>query len=187
MTWPGRALHGAMIGWFKSRGWRVEGQVPPDRKFVLVGAPHTSNWDFLVFVGTVAEFGLSVSFIGKHTLFRWPFEGLMRSIGGVPVDRRQSRDLVQQMADEFAARDDFILIVAPEGTRAPTDRWRTGFYRIALAAGVPLVCAGPDYTRRRGIIGPTIRPTGDYEADMAPALAFFRSLVPLHPERGFIP
>ncbi|MEO7410038.1 MAG: lysophospholipid acyltransferase family protein [Sphingomicrobium sp.] len=183
----GRALRGAMVGWFKSRNWRVEGQLPPDRKFVLVGAPHTSNWDFLVFVGTVAEFGLQVRFIGKHTLFRWPFGGLMRGIGGVPVDRNHSRDLVQQMADQFAAHDDFILIVAPEGTRGPTDRWRTGFYRIALAAGVPLVCAGPDYQRRRGIIGPTIRPTGDYDRDMAPAFAFFRTLVPLHPERAFIP
>ena len=183
----GRVMYGAMVGWFKSRGWRAEGQLPPDRKFVLVGAPHTSNWDFLVFVGTIAAFGLKVRFIGKHTLFRWPFETMMRGLGGVPVDRSESRDLVQQMADQFAAHDEFILIVAPEGTRGKTDRWRTGFYRIALAAGVPMVCVGPDYARRRGVIGPTIHPTGDYDADMAPAFAFFRSLVPLHPERGFIP
>ena len=187
MSWPGRALYGAMIGWFKSRGWQVEGQLPHNRKFILVGAPHTSNWDFLVFAGTVAHFEVHVRFIGKHTLFRWPFGGLMRGIGGVPVDRRQSRDLVAQMVDQFAAHDDFILIVAPEGTRAPTDRWRTGFYRMAMAAGVPLVCAGPDYARRRGVIGPVIHPTGDYDRDMAPAFAFFRTLAPLHPERGFIP
>ena len=183
----GRVMYGAMVGWFKSRGWRAEGQLPPDRKFVLVGAPHTSNWDFLVFVGTIAAFGLKVRFIGKHTLFRWPFETMMRGLGGVPVDRSESRDLVQQMADQFAAHDEFILIVAPEGTRGKTDRWRTGFYRIALAAGVPMVCVGPDYARRCGVIGPTIHPTGDYDADMAPAFAFFRRLVPLHPERGFIP
>ena len=183
----GRVMYGAMVGWFKSRGWQAEGQLPPDRKFVLVGAPHTSNWDFLVFVGTIAAFGLKVHFIGKHTLFRWPLGSMMRGLGGVPVDRSESRDLVHQMADQFAAHDEFILIVAPEGTRGKTDRWRTGFYRIALAAGVPMVCAGPDYARRRGVIGPTIHPTGDYEADMAPAFAFFRSLVPLHPERGFIP
>lgn len=183
----GRLVYRAMLGWFRRGGWRAEGQLPADAKFILVGAPHTSNWDFLVFVGTIAEFGRHVHFIGKHTLFRWPFGAMMRGLGGVPVDRSQSRDLVQQMADEFARRDDFILIVAPEGTRDRTDRWRTGFYQIALAAHVPMVCAGPDYTRRRGIIGPVVHATGDYDRDMAPAFAFFRSLRPGHPDRGFIP
>ena len=183
----GRIVYGAMLAWFRRSGWRAEGHLPPDRKFILVGAPHTSNWDFLVFVGTIAAFGKQVHFIGKHTLFRWPFGAMMRGLGGVPVDRSAPRDLVQQMADQFAARDDFILIVAPEGTREKTIRWHTGFYQIALATGAPMVCAGPDYPRRRGIIGPVVYATGDYERDMAPAFAFFRTLKPKHPERGYIP
>lgn len=183
----GRLVHGAMLGWFRRAGWQAEGQLPVARKFILVGAPHTSNWDFLVFAGTIAAFGKQVHFIGKHTLFRWPFGAMMRELGGVPVDRSAPSDLVQQMADQFAARDDFILIVAPEGTRKKTDRWKTGFYQIALATGAPMVCAGPDYVRRRGIIGPVVHATGDYDRDMAPALAFFRTLKPKFPERGFIP
>ena len=176
-----------MVAWYRRAGWAPEGTLPPEQKFVLVGAPHTSNWDFMVFVGTIDAFGRTVHFIGKHTLFRWPLGGLMRGLGGVPVDRSASDDLVVQMTAAFAAHDGFILVIAPEGTRGRATRWRTGFYRIALAAGVPLVCAGPDYPRRRGVIGPVIFPTGDYEQDMAPAFAFFRTLGAKHPARGFIP
>lgn len=176
-----------MIGWYRTAGWAPDGHLPPLPRFVLVGAPHTSNWDFLVFVGTIAAFGREVHFIAKHSLFRWPIEGFMRGLGGVPVDRSASNDLVRQMADQFAARDEFILVIAPEGTRSGDSRWRTGFYRIALTAGVPLVCAGPDYARRRGVIGPVVHPTGDYDRDMAPAFAFFRSLAGRHPERASIP
>lgn len=176
-----------MISWFRRNGWAAEGALPPDRKFVLAAAQHTTNWDFVVFVGTIDALGRRVRFMGKHTLFRWPLKALMTGLGGVPVNRGATKDMVAQMAEQFAAHEDFILVVAPEGTRSPTDHWRTGFYRIALAAGVPIVCAGPDYPRRRGVIGPTIIPTGDYDKDMAPAFAFFRSLTPKHPERGFIP
>lgn len=142
----GRLVYSAMLIWFCRSGWRAEGHLPPEHKFILVGAPHTSNWDFLVFVGTIAAFGKQVHSIGKRTLFRWPFAAMMRGLGGVPVDRSAPRDLVQQMADQFAARDNrdnFVLIVAPEGTRDETDHWKTGFYQIALAAAVPMVCAAP--------------------------------------------
>jgi 1-acyl-sn-glycerol-3-phosphate acyltransferase len=152
-----------------------------------MGASHTSNWDFLVFLGTVHALGRQVRFIGKHGLFRWPMGGFMRALGGVPVDRSSPQDLVSQIVDQFESHDDFVLVIAPEGTRSATSRWKTGFYHIALKAGVPIVCAGPDYPTRRGVIGPTIRPTGDYAADMAPAFDFFRSLTPRHPERAGFP
>ena len=152
-----------------------------------MGASHTSNWDFLVFLGTVAALGRQVRFIGKHSLFRWPMGGFMRALGGVPVDRGSSQDLVSQIVAQFDAHDDFVLVVAPEGTRSATSRWRTGFYQIALKAGVPIVCAGPDYARKRGVFGPVIRPTGDFAGDMKPAWAFFRSLVPRHPDRAAFP
>ena len=152
-----------------------------------MGASHTSNWDFLVFLGTVAALGRQVRFIGKHSLFRWPMGGFMRALGGVPVDRGSSQDLVSQIVAQFDAHDDFVLVVTPEGTRSATSRWRTGFYQIALNAGVPIVCAGPDYPSKRGVIGPVIRPTGDMAADLKPAFAFFRTLTPKYPERAAFP
>ena len=176
-----------MLGWFNASGWDVAGELPAYPKMILAGAQHTSNWDFLVFVGAIDRFGRFAHFMGKKALFRWPLKSLMLGLGGVPVDRSARRDLVQQMADEFAARDEFLLVIAPEGTRQATDRWKTGFYSIALEAGVPIVCGAPDYASRRVVLGPTIRPTGDYAHDMAPAFAFFRTATPKYPERGFIP
>lgn len=182
-----RLVRGLLVGLFRASGWRAQGQLPARDKYVVVGASHTSNWDFVVFVGTIAELGRHVRFVGKHSLFRWPFGGLMRALGGVPVNRDTTRDLVQQVADQFAAHEDFLLIIAAEGTRARVEQWRTGFYRIAQVANVPIVCAGPDYASRCGVIGPTIWPTGDYDADMVPAYAFFRSLHPRHPARAGFP
>lgn len=182
-----RLVHWLLLGWFRQSGWTVEGELPPDRKMVILGASHTSNWDFLVFLGVVDELGRHLRFVGKHTLFRWPMGDFMRALGGVPVNRDTSKDLVRQVVDQFALHDDFALVVAAEGTRSFTTRWRTGFYQIAMQAGVPIVCAGPDYPTKRGIIGPVIRPTGNYDEDMKPAFAFFRSLRPKHPERAGFP
>lgn len=182
-----RLLYWLIIQWYERSGWTAVGTLPTERKFVIVGASHTSNWDFLVFLGTIRKLGRQVRFIGKHSLFRWPLEGFMRGLGGVPVNRTTSKDLVRQVVDQFEAHDDFALIVAAEGTRSYTEKWRTGFYQIALQAGVPIVCAGPDYPTKRGIIGPVIHPTGDYATDMKPAFAFFRSIRPRHPERAGFP
>jgi 1-acyl-sn-glycerol-3-phosphate acyltransferase len=177
----------AILLWYRLSGWRPQGELPPFPKMVILGASHTSNWDFLIFVGTVHAVGRRVRYIGKKSLFDGPFGGFFRALGGVPVDRSSPQDLVGQIAGEFARHDDFVLIIAAEGTRSRTTRWRTGFYHIALAAGVPIVCAGPDYPNRRGVFGPVIHPTGDYAADMKPAFAFFRSLRPRHPERAGFP
>ncbi len=182
-----RGARALLLAWFRRTGWRAVGALPPNRKFVIMGGPHTSNWDFPVFLGTVHALGRQVRFVGKSSLFRWPIGGFMRALGGVPVDRNAPQDLVSQIVDRFAAHDDFLLIVAPEGTRSATTHWRTGFYQIALRAGVPIVCAGPDYPAKLGVIGPVIWPTGNYQADMEPAFAFFRRLHPKHPERAAFP
>ena len=182
-----RLIRRLLVGLYQLAGWRADGQLPPDRKFVIMGASHTSNWDFLVFLGTIHALGRQVRFIGKDSLFRWPLGGFMRALGGVPVDRTSRQDLVSQIVAQFAAHEDFALVVAPEGTRARTTDWKTGFYQIALKAGVPIVCAGPDYPTRRGVIGPAIRLTGDYAEDLKPAFAFFRSITPKHPERAAFP
>ena len=182
-----RLIRWLLVGWFQGSGWTIAGSLPPDRKFVIMGASHTSNWDFLVFLGAVHAIGRQVHFIGKHSLFKWPLGGFMRALGGVPVDRSAPQDLVSQIVAQFDAHDDFILVIAPEGTRSATRQWKTGFYQIAMRAGVPIVCAGPDYPSRRGVFGPVINPTGDYLVDMKPAFAFFRSLTPRHPGRAAFP
>ncbi len=187
MSRPARFVRWLLLQWYVRSGWRAVGTLPPDRKFVIIGASHTSNWDFPVFLGTVNAVGRQVRFIGKHSLFKGAMGRFMRAAGGVPVDRQASQDTVSQIVDQFAAHDDFLLIVAAEGTRSRTTRWKTGFYQIALRAKVPIVCAGPDYPTRRGIFGPVIHPTGDYARDMAPAFAFFRSLRPRHPARSAFP
>ncbi len=187
LNWLERLIRRLLLLWFKRGGWTIAGQLPPDRKFVIMGASHTSNWDFLVFLGAVQALGRKVHFIGKHSLFHWPMGGFMRALGGIPVDRGARQDLVSQVVAQFDAHDDFILVIAPEGTRSRTTEWRTGFYQIALRAGVPIVAAGPDFSTRRGVFGPVIRPTGDYAADMKPAFAFFRTLTPRHPERAAFP
>lgn len=176
-----------LLQWYRRSGWTAHGKLPSDRKLIIIGASHTSNWDFLVFLGTVHAVGRRVRFIGKHSLFRGPVGRFMRSLGGVPVDRSSRQDLVSQIVEQIRVHDDFLLIVAAEGTRARTTKWKTGFYQIALRARVPIVCAGPDYPSKRGIFGPVIHPTGDYGRDMAPAFAFFRSLKPRHPDRAAFP
>lgn len=187
LGWAEQAIHWLLLQWFVRSGWTVSGSLPPDRKFVIMGASHTSNWDFLVFLGAVHALGRQVHFVAKHSLFKWPLGGFMRALGGVPVDRSAPQDLVSQIVAQFDAHDAFILVIAPEGTRSATHQWKTGFYQIAMKAGVPIVCAGPDYPSRRGVFGPLIHPTGNYGSDLKPAFAFFRTLTPRHPERAAFP
>lgn len=179
-----RAVHGALLWNYRRQGWKAVGDIPRPRKFVLIAAPHTSNWDFPNFLGLTLDLGLDAHFVGKDTLFHWPLGGFMRDVGGIPVDRSSSHDMVSQMAAEFDRRDEFVLTVAPEGTRGAVAKWRTGFYRIAEAARVPVVCGFADYERRIGGLGPMFKPTGDYEADMVPVFAFYRTIKGRHPARA---
>jgi 1-acyl-sn-glycerol-3-phosphate acyltransferase len=187
LNWLERLIRRLLVTWFVRSGWTISGTLPPDRKFVIMGASHTSNWDFLVFLGAVHAVGRQIRFVGKHSLFRWPMGGFMHALGGVPVDRSAPQDMVSQIVAQFRAHDDFILVVAPEGTRSFNTRWKSGFYQIALKAGVPIVAAGPDYPTRRGVFGPVIHPTGNYAEDLKPAFAFFRTITPKHPERAGFP
>jgi 1-acyl-sn-glycerol-3-phosphate acyltransferase len=171
-----RLLRRVSIANYRRGGWTSVGTVPTPQRFVLIAVPHTSNWDFPNLLGVTNALGIRAHFMAKTSLFRWPFGGLMRAVGGVPVDRSAASDMVAQMIAEFAARDEFVLTIAPEGTRGAVEKWRTGFYRIAHGAGVPIVCGFMDYPKRVSGLGPVIMPTGDYDADMAPALAFYRGI-----------
>ncbi|ENZ83678.1 MULTISPECIES: lysophospholipid acyltransferase family protein [Caulobacter] len=182
MNWLARVVKWALSAHFKLRGWRIEGEPPTTRKFVIVAAPHTSNWDFVYFVGAADALGLDLSFIGKASLFKPPFDTMMRDLGGIPLDRERSKDMVKAMIEEFARRDQFMLTIAPEGTRGKARQWKTGFYHIAVGAGVPIVLGMMDYRRKRVGLGPALYPTGDYEADMRRIAGFYETCTPKFPE-----
>lgn len=154
-------------------GWRLLD--PPQRpaRAVVVGYPHTSNWDALYGQLGKLALGLNARWVGKDNLFRWPFAGLLRRLGGIPVDRRAPHGFVDQMAAQFAAQPEFLLVMAPEGTRRLTDGWKSGFYRIALAAGVPLILTTVDYARREVGILAYLELSGNPEADIAAIAAHY--------------
>jgi len=132
----------------KALGWRIEGDLPDVPKMVIIGAPHTSNWDFFLFLAVIYHFDIQVKFLGKDTLFRWPFGPMFRKVGGIPVDRAQPGGIVKQVKQAFDTRDEMILVIAPEGTRSAAPRWKSGFVEIAERANVPVVLAGVDAKRK---------------------------------------
>lgn len=164
-------------------GWQVERELPAAPKYVAIGYPHTSNWDFPVGILTMWALGIRGRWVGKHTLFRWPFGWVMRALGGLPLDRERTRDFVQQSVEAFARREELILVLAPEGTRSQTEGWRTGFYYIALGAAVPIALGYLDFGRRRAGIGAVLVPSGDLEADFERLRAFYRNRSGRRPER----
>lgn len=147
-------------------GWRLEGEPPPLPKYVLVGAPHTSNWDGLLMLAFAWRLGLQLQWVGKHTLVKPPLGWLLVPLGAIGVDRRAPKGFVQQMADEFARRDELRLVLAPEGTRGRAPGWKSGFYRIALAARVPIVLAYLDYSRKVAGFASVLEPSGELQRDL---------------------
>ncbi|AUX20532.1 acyltransferase [Sorangium cellulosum] len=169
--------------WLSVFGWRVEGVTELPRKAVLVAAPHTSNWDFPFTLAVSYVLDLEFSWLGKHTLFEPPFGFFFRWLGGIPVDRRDRNNLVAAVVEVLKQRDELILVVAPEGTRSRTGRWKTGFYYVALGAGVPILLGYLDFPRKRGGILHVFQPTGDIEADMAVIRRHYESIGGKHPSR----
>ncbi|MFM5918082.1 MAG: 1-acyl-sn-glycerol-3-phosphate acyltransferase [Novosphingobium sp.] len=177
-----RLVRRIIIGLYHRRGYRLEDKHSPPPRCVIIGVPHTTNWDFVFFLGATAEMGIKPSFMGKHTLWRWPAGRFMTDMGGVAVDRTaRGRNYVDQVVDAFAHRTELALVVAPEGTRSATKPWRSGFYHIAHKAGVPLVPAWVEDETGRGGIGPALMPTGDYAADLEKLLAYYRTVMPGNP------
>jgi 1-acyl-sn-glycerol-3-phosphate acyltransferase len=156
---------------------------PLAARFVLIAAPHTSNWDLAFLLALAAGFELRVSWMGKHGLFRPPLGWLMRLAGGIPIIRHQRGDMVAQAALRFANAEKLVLVVPAEGTRARVSHWKSGFYHIARTANVPIVLGYLDYRRRRGGFGPSIQATGDVVADMDKIRAFYSDKVGRFPER----
>ncbi|MBI3931965.1 MAG: lysophospholipid acyltransferase family protein [Acidobacteria bacterium] len=163
--------------------FRIAGAIPDIGRCVMIVAPHTSNWDFVVGMSAKLALGLRVQFIGKHTLFRWPLlAGLMRWLGGIPVDRAAAGGIVDEAVAWLQRHDRLFVVIAPEGTRKRVESWKSGFYRIAVGAGVPILPVALDYADRAVTIGPVFAPSGDYDQDLPRLHAYFRREMALRPE-----
>jgi len=154
-------------------GWRVVGSVPERQRYVLIAAPHTSNWDFPLMLMAVLKLGMDLHWLGKDSLFARPFGGLMRWLGGIAIDRSKSNERVAQLAALYSRSEELVLLIPPEGTRSKVERWKSGFYYIALGAGVPIQLGFIDAGRRELGFGPLFQPTGDFAADLERIQAFY--------------
>ncbi|MBS3928783.1 MAG: 1-acyl-sn-glycerol-3-phosphate acyltransferase [Sphingomonadales bacterium] len=178
-----RLVKWALLALYRWKGWTLVSVAPVPRRCVILGAPHTSNWDFVFFLGAVTEMGLSPSFMGKDSLFKWPMTRFMHDMGGIPVDRKaKDKNYVDQVVAEFAKGDELSLVIAPEGTRGDIKGWRSGFYHIAHGAGVPIFPAWFDKATGQGGIGKGVMPTGDFAADLRKIAEFYYSAMPGHPK-----
>lgn len=168
-------LRAFSVSFLKLSGWKVEGQLPPGaEKSVFIAAPHTSNWDLPYTLMVAFALRLNVYWMGKEQIFKPPFRGLMMWLGGIPVRRETSNNLVAASVQAIkAASGPLQLIVPPEGSRSKVRYWKTGFYHIAVGAQVPIVLAYMDYSRKVSGLGPVFQPTGDLEADMVRIKAFY--------------
>lgn len=147
-------------------GWGIEGNFPDEKRLVVIVAPHTSNWDFIIGVAAIYALNIKVKFLAKHTLFGWPLGVIMRALGGMPVDRSQPNGVVGEVIADFGRYDRLALAITPEGTRKRGVRWKEGFYHIAHGVHAPVVPVTFDYRARRIFIGAPLYPTGDVQAEI---------------------
>ncbi len=154
-------------------GWRIEGCFPADPKYVVIVAPHTSNWDFTLGVAVVFAVELRVSWLGKHSIFRPPFRTFLRWMGGIPVDRSASHGVVGECVRALEEVPALMLALAPEGTRKGVSQWKTGFYLIASKAGVPIMPVGFDYHEHVVRLKPLFHPSGNLDQDLPLIQALF--------------
>jgi 1-acyl-sn-glycerol-3-phosphate acyltransferase len=163
--------------------WQVTGNMPNLPKFVIVVAPHTSNWDFFFGFLTYLALQLEATWLAKESAFRWPFGPIARRFGGSPIDRSRASNVVDAYIEEFARRERMVLVITPEGTRKKVPEWKRGFYFVAVGAAVPIVPVALDYPARRVRIGPAFTPTGDLANDLPRIKAFFSKEMAQYPER----
>ncbi len=162
-------------------GWRVAGELPSEPKFVVIVAPHTSNWDFPIGVMSMFAVGLRLTWLGKHTIFRFPATPVLRWLGGEPVNRSATQGVVEMAIERFQARPQWVMGISPEGTRKRVEQWKTGFHRIAVGAGVPILPISLEYNNRVLRLGTLFHPTADRDADIATLRRLFHKGMALHP------
>jgi 1-acyl-sn-glycerol-3-phosphate acyltransferase len=169
----------------KIMGWKIAGTVPMERKYVVVAAPHTSNWDYVIGQLFCLSSGMKPRIMIKKELFYFPLGNLLRLLGGIPVDRHEKTDIVEQMIRQFQINSSFILILTPEGTREKVSDWKTGFHRIALGANVPVLPGFFDYKKKVVGTGDFFCLTGDTDADIREIRKFYRNITPKYPEKFY--
>jgi 1-acyl-sn-glycerol-3-phosphate acyltransferase len=167
----------------KVAGWKMKITIEEPEKSIICVAPHTSNWDFLVGKLSYWATGREANFLMKKSWFVFPLGGLWRSMGGVAIDRSRKSSVTQQMADEFASRSHFHLAITPEGTRSRTEKWKMGFYHIAVKANVPIQLAYIDYKNKEMGITEIIIPSGNEDTDMKYIHQFYQSVTARFPEK----
>jgi len=168
---------------FRLLGFRFEGSFPDVPRCVLILAPHTSNWDFVVGLMAMLALALRVRFIAKHTLFWEPFGSFLRWMGGIPVDRHAPGGIIEIVIETFRASERLHVVITPEGTRRKVEAWKSGFYRIARGAEVPILPVVFDYRKRAIVFEPLFHTTRDYEADLKTLQGYFSSEMAYRPER----
>lgn len=171
------------VWWFRFTGWKTGEPIPAHvKKCVVIAAPHTSNWDFVYALATARIMGLQVGYLAKKELFRFPLRGLLLSTGGIPVTRSSSNKLVDSIIQMFNERDELKLMIPAEGTRKRVQKWKSGFYHVALGANVPVFMGYLDYKKKIAGYGPQLTLTGDKEKDAATIRAFYSDKTAKYPE-----
>ena len=168
-------------------GWKAEGQKPGPSRYVIIAAPHTSNWDFLYTICLAFIFRIKPYMMMKASWFRWPMGPLFNWLGAIPVDRDKSNNVVALTIEAFDRAENLVMIIPPSGTRSKVLYWKTGFYHIAHGAGVPIVLGYLDYGRKAGGIGPAVTPTGDIEADMVLIRDYYKDVEGKYPLQASTP
>ncbi|MGB5811860.1 MAG: lysophospholipid acyltransferase family protein [Polyangiales bacterium] len=163
-------------------GWKMDGERPTERRYILIAAPHTTNWDLPFMLAMAFVYDIPVRWMGKHTLFKPPFGPFFRWLGGMPIVRHRTGGVVEQMVEHFAEQPSLALMVPAEGTRGYVEYWKSGFYHIARSANVPVTLSYLDFSEKTGGIGPTIWMTGDVRADMDKIRAFYEGKQGCYPE-----
>lgn len=164
-------------------GWQLKIDLPEEKKFVLIGAPHTSNWDFPLAMLTFWTLDLKIYWVAKKQMFWGPFHYLFTSWGGIPIDRKSSTGFIEQIAESFDRTDEMILTISPEGTRSKTKRWKSGFYHIATKAKVPICLAYVDYSKKTLGFSQVVYPSGDIDADMEIIAEFYKDIKGKQPQK----
>lgn len=172
--------------WSLSR-WKLDSQPAPSRPTLLIGAPHTSNWDFILMLGIAWRLGIEVHWLGKDSLFAGWRGPIMRAIGGIPVDRSDPSSIVADVVGRVHAGEVFGLVVTPDGTRGAHTHWKSGFYRIARETGLPVTLGYVDRTTMRTGLGPTLDLTGNLDQDMDRIRAFYADKAGFHPDQRVEP
>ena len=168
----------------KLLGWKISGNLPDARKFIIIAYPHTSNWDVPITLAICLMFRLRIHWMGKSTLFRGPMGPVMKWLGGIPIYLHESRNMVQQTIDAFNNADELIIVIAPEANRAYVEEWKSGFYHIAVGAGLPIVLGFLDFSRQEGGYLDTFQPTGDIDRDMVRIKSQYLGIKGKYPEQS---